>query len=108
MTSLREATRGISSFHVIKATAAIPKPMHNDKHLQVLFAGGSRIWPTNPTWRTVAILKTIKCNISATFDYFDEIWYADSNWLSQTDQLLKFEILKIQDGGHENHFTTIS
>ena len=30
---------------------------------------------------------------------FGEIWYSDAQWLSQPNPLVKFEILRIEDGG---------
>jgi len=42
--------------------------LQNDKDLPLLFAGGPKMYPTNPRWRMVAILKKmINRNISATF-----------------------------------------
>jgi len=62
---------------------------------------------TNPRWRTTAILKTVKlpylCN---RFTDFDEIWHGDAHSALTGDRPLKFQFLKIQDGGgrhHKNH-----
>jgi len=32
----------------------------------------------NPRWRTAAILKNVKCNISATVINFGVIWFSDA------------------------------
>jgi len=41
--------------------------LHSDKDLQVLFVGGRKMHPTNPTWQRATIWKKmINCYISAT------------------------------------------
>ena len=85
--------------------------LHNDRPRdhQVVIVGGPNTRPTNPRWRTVAILKkNIKspylCNRLIDFD---EIWHGDP----YSGRPLKFELLKIQDGGGgqlENHKIAIS
>jgi len=70
--------------------------------------GGPNGRPTNPRWRTAAILKkNVKspylCNRSTDFD---EIWHDDAHWPLTADLLLKFYFflfLKIQDGGGRHH-----
>jgi len=74
----------------------------------VVIVGGPNSRPTNPRWRTAAILKkNIKspylCDCSTDFD---EIWQAEAHWPLTVDQVLKFRILEIQDGDDrhlENH-----
>ena len=75
---------------------------------QVVVVGGPNRRPTNPRWRTAAILKkSVKslylCN---RLTDFDEIWHDDAYWPPTADRRLNFEFLKIQDGGSrhlENH-----
>jgi len=82
--------------------------LHNDRDHQVVVVGGPNGRPTNPRWRTAAILKkNVKspylCNRSTDFD---EIWHDDAHWFLTADLLLKFYFflfLKIQDGGGSHH-----
>ena len=55
-------------FHVIETPASIStKFLHNDGDHQVVVVGGPNRRPTNPRWRTAAILKTpLKRRMSAT------------------------------------------
>jgi len=55
-------------FHVIETTASISNQiLHNDRDHQEVVAGGPNRRPTNPRWRTAAILKKpLNRHISAT------------------------------------------
>jgi len=64
----------------------------NDRDHQVVIAGGPNRRPTNPKWRTAAILKK---TVKALYLYnrstdFDEIWHGDAYWPLAADQPLKF------------------
>ena len=54
---------------------------HNDRDHHVVIVGGPTRYPTNPKWRTAAILKNVKspylCDRSADFD---EIWQDGTYW----------------------------
>ena len=51
----------------------------------------------NPSWRTAAILKTVKSPyLRNRFTDFDEIWYVDTDWL--LTHRWNFEFFKNQDG----------
>jgi len=68
----------------------------NDRDHQGVIMGGPNRRPTNPRWRTAAILKkNIKspylCDRSTDFD---EIWHADSHWSVAADQSLKCRIFE--------------
>jgi len=68
----------------------------NDRDHQGVIMGGPNRRPTNPRWRTAAILKkNIKspylCDRSTDFD---EIWHADSHWSVAADQSYNVEFLK--------------
>jgi len=69
--------------------------LHNDRDHQAAVGGPNRR-PTNPRWRTAAILKkTVKtlylCN---RLTDFDEIWYSDAYWLLTADLPLNFRIFE--------------
>ena len=72
-----------------------PNFLHNDRDHQVVVVGGPNRRPTNPRWRTAAILKTVKspyvCN---RLTDFDEIWHNDAYWPPTAERPLKFRILK--------------
>jgi len=76
--------------------------LHNDRDRQVVAVGGPNRRPTNPRWRTAAILKKkpVKspylCN---RLTDFDEIWYRDAYWPVTMDLPLKFRIFEKQYGG---------
>jgi len=62
--------------------------LHNDRDHQVVVVGGPNRRPTNPRWRTTAILKkTVKslylCNRLTDFDKFS---YSDARWLLTADR----------------------
>ena len=81
-------------FHVIETTASIStKFLHNDRDHQVVVVGGPNRRPTNPRWRTAAILKTVKspylCN---RLTDFVEIWHGDAHWPPTAVRPLKFWI----------------
>ena len=64
------------------------------------FAGGPNTRITNPRWRTAAILeKNRKIAISNGFTDRHEICLCDAVCPRQPCRPLKFQILKIQDGG---------
>jgi len=78
-------------FHVIETTASI-STLHNDRDHQELVVAGPNRRPTNPRWRTAAILKkTVKslylCNRLT-------IWYSDAYWPLTADLPLKFWIFE--------------
>ena len=63
---------------------------------QEVAVGGPNRRPTNPRWRTAAILKkTVKtpylCN---RLTDFDDIWYSDVFWPLTADLPLKFRIFE--------------
>ena len=63
---------------------------------QVVVVGGPNRRPTNPRWRTAAILKkSVKslylCN---RLTDFDKIWYSDAYWPLTVDRPLKFRIFE--------------
>jgi len=63
--------------------------------MQVLIMGGSNVLPTNPRWRTAAILENRKIAIyTQRLTSFDEIWHADANLASTADWPLKFRIFE--------------
>ena len=65
---------------------------HNDRDHQVVIVGGPGRRPTNPRWRTAAILKKpLNCDRSTDFD---EIWNHDACWPLAADQPLKFWIFE--------------
>jgi len=68
---------------------------HIDRDHQELVVGGPNRRPTNPRWRTVAILNTVKslylCN---RLTDFDKIWYSDAYWHLTADISLKFLIFE--------------
>jgi len=61
----------------------------------VVAVSGPNRRPTNPTWRTAAIKKTVKlqylCN---RLTDFDEIWYSDAYWTFTADLQLKYRIFE--------------
>jgi len=74
--------------------------LHSDKDHQILVVGHPKICSTNPKWRTAAILKNVKCDISAAVRpilmKFDMIMHLSSLNLMGN---CKFQNFKIQDGG---------
>jgi len=70
--------------------------LHNDRDHQEVVVGGPNRRPTNPRWRTAAILKkTVKslylCN---RLTDFDKIWYSNAYWPLTADLNLKFRIFE--------------
>ena len=76
--------------------------LHNDRDHQEVVVDSPNRRPTNPRWRTAAILKKNKslylCN---SLTDFDKIWYSDAYWPPTTDLPLKFRIFN-QNGGGRN------
>jgi len=70
------------------------KFLHNDRDHQVVIVGGPNMHPTNPRWRTIAILKkTVKSPyLCIRLADFAEIWHA--YWLLKADRQLKFRIFE--------------
>ena len=66
----------------------------NDRDHQELIEGGPNRRPTNPRWRTAAILKkTVKSlYLCSHLTDFDKIWYSDAYWPLTADISLKFRI----------------
>jgi len=64
----------------------------------VVVVGGPSRRPTNPRWRTAAILKkTVKSPyLWNRLTDFDEIWYNDAYWTLTADLSLKFPIFEKQ------------
>ena len=109
--------------HIIETTVSISsfnKILHNDRDHQVVIVGGPSTCPTNPRWRTAAILqnplnrhinfwkskmaaaailKIIKITISPRrFDRSLGNLVGDAKWCSWPPRPLKNWISKIQDG----------
>jgi len=53
--------------------------LYSAKDRQILVVGRPKICPTNPKWRMAAILKNVKCDISAAIRPIDESWYDDAS-----------------------------
>ena len=72
--------------------------LHNDRDHQVAVVGGPNRRPTNPSWRTAAILKKTVTGKSPylcnRLTDFDEIWYSDAYWPLTADKPLKFRIFE--------------
>jgi len=69
--------------------------LHNDRDHQEVVVGGPNRRPTNPRWRTAAILKTVKSPyLFNRLTDFDEIWHDDANWPPTADRPLKFRIFE--------------
>ena len=88
--------QNIESFMLSKLMHHFNQILHNDRDHQELVAGGPNQRPTNPRWRTAAILKkTVKslylCN---RLTDFDKIWYSDAYWPLTVDLSLKFGIFE--------------
>ena len=55
--------------------------LQNDRDHQVVVVGGPNRRPTNPRWRTAAILKTVKSSyVCNRLTDFDKIWCSDAYW----------------------------
>ena len=64
---------------------------------------------TNPTWRTAAILKTVKLSyLCNRLTDFDEIWHDDAHSPLTADRPLKFRICEIQDLESIPHASTLT
>ena len=82
-----------------------------DRDHQELAVGGPNRRPTNPRWRTDAILKkTVKSPyLSNRLIGFDEIWHAGGDWPHTWGRSLKFPIFqKTRCGGSHLEKSQIS
>ena len=78
-------------FHVIDFNQI----WRNDRDYQVVIVGGPSRRPTNPRWRTAAILKTVKLSyLCNRFTDFDEVWDGDAYGSLTVDRPLKFWIFE--------------
>ena len=70
--------------------------LHNDRDREVVVIGSPNRLPTNPRWRTAAILKkTVKSlHLCNRLTDFDKIWYSDAYWPLTADRALKFLIFE--------------
>ena len=97
-------------FHIIQTTASILNKFgrHNDRDHQVVIVGGPNSRPTNPRWRTAAIMKKpLNIHVSAS------VWpilmkFGTVTHIGPLQGIVRknIEFLKIQDGGGrhlENH-----
>ena len=71
------------------------KILHNDRDHQVVVVGGPNSRPTNPRWRTAAILRTVKSlYLCSRLTDFNEIWHDDAYWPPTAERPLKFQIFE--------------
>ena len=73
--------------------------LHNDRHRQVIVVGGPNSRPTNPRWRTAAILKTVKssylCNRLSDFYEILAQWRILAPYSGSTVKIVKFWKVKM-------------
>jgi len=93
--------------HIIKMTASVQTEfLHNTKDHRLLIVGGSNTRPTNPRWRTAAILiRTLNRHVAIVRPILMKFGTV-AHVSHTTDWPLKFRIFENQDGGGrhlENH-----
>jgi len=68
--------------------------LHNDQDHQILVVGRPKICPTNPKWRTAAMLKKMDKLLyfsNGSTDFY-EILHADAYWSSEPQEMFKKSI----------------
>jgi len=85
-----------SNFCIFKTTNAIATKFCSDKDHQILVVGRPKICPTNPIWRTAAIMKKVDklLYLSNGLTNFYEILHADACQPSKPYEMFKKFILK--------------
>ena len=82
--------QNIESFILSNYYVDFSKILYDDTDHQLVIVGGPNMRPTNPRWRTAAILKTVKspylCN---RITDFDELWHADVYWKLTSGPIVK-------------------
>ena len=70
--------------------------LHNDRDHQVVIVGCPNTHPTNPRWRTAAILEknVISPYLCNCLTDFDEIWHGDAHWPLSAHRPLKFRMFE--------------
>ena len=69
--------------------------LHNDRDRQELVVGGPNTRPTNPRWRTAAILQNqLNRHVYATFWSILMKFGSDAHWPLTADRSLKYQIFE--------------